>query len=282
MTTYIFPGQGSQTRGMGKELFAEFPEFVEKADHILGYSIAKLCLEDPNNLLNYTCYTQPALYVVNVLSYLKKLNEVAIKPNYVAGNSVGEYNALFAAGVFDFETGLELVKMRGELMSRVNGGGMTAIVGLKIEEVQSILEKNNLKDITIANYNSHTQVVISGKKELVDAAESFFLNAGATLFIPLKVSGAFHSSCLNSSQQAFEQFLKGFTFLAPKISVIANVTAKPYKLNETHSNLTLQITQPVLWVQSIEYLLARGEIHFEEIGPGRVLTGLINRILKGQ
>src|ERR1700722_298171 len=130
MTTYMFPGQGSQVRGMGSTLFTEFQDYVQKADHILGYSIEKLCLEDPDNLLNKTEYTQPALFTVSALSYIKKLKETNTAPQYVIGHSLGEYNALFAAEVFDFETGLKLVQKRGALMSKASGGGMAAIVGL--------------------------------------------------------------------------------------------------------------------------------------------------------
>src|SRR5205823_13876450 len=126
MLAYIFPGQGSQTRGMGGNLFDDFPELTAQADAILGYSIKKLCLEDPNQELNQTQFTQPALFVVNALTFLKK-NQ---KPDYVAGHSLGEYNALFAAEVFDFATGLNLVKKRGELMSEAKNGGMAAVIGL--------------------------------------------------------------------------------------------------------------------------------------------------------
>lgn len=282
MTTYVFPGQGSQTRGMGNTLFAEFPGLVRKADDILGYSIQTLCLEDPNNELNKTNFTQPALYVVNSLSYLKKLQQNPKTPDYVAGHSLGEYNALFAAKVFDFETGLKLVQKRGELMSKATGGGMAAVVGLKEDVVKDLIEKNNLKDVSIANYNSFTQCVISGAKEAVTASEPIFVNAGAMLFMPLKVSGAFHSSFMSAAQGEFDQFMHQFTFSPPVIPVIANVTATPYPSTDISAMLTKQITSPVLWRQSIEFLIAKGETTFEEIGPGKVLSGLITRIQRGQ
>lgn len=282
MTTYVFPGQGSQSRGMGAQLFEEFPEYVQKANNILGYAIDKLCLEDAENKLNITSYTQPALYVVNALSYLKKLKESQLKPNYVAGHSLGEYNALFAANVFDFETGLKLVQKRGELMSQVTDGGMAAVIGLKSEDVKALIEKNNLTSINIANYNSFTQVVISGSKTVILESESIFSANGATLFMPLKVSGAFHSPYMSNAQQEFANYIRHFTFKAPAIPVIANVTAKPYQENEIASLLTQQITSPVLWTQSIQYLMAQGETIFEEIGQGKVLTGLISRIQRDQ
>ncbi|EKD74157.1 MAG: hypothetical protein ACD_45C00056G0013 [uncultured bacterium] len=282
MTTYVFPGQGSQTRGMGELLFVEFSDLVKQADTILGYSIGTLCLEDPHEQLNKTEFTQPALYIVNALSYLKKYNATKTKPDYIAGHSLGEYNALFAAGVFDFVTGLKLVQKRGQLMSQAVDGGMAAIVGLKSENIQTLLQENNLSNVVIANYNSYTQVVISGPKQSIQTAEPIFKHAGAKLYIPLKVSGAFHSPLMNPAQQQFSEFLAGFIFSEPSIPVIANINAKPYTFTNIHTHLANQINHSVQWTQSIEYILMQGETYFEEIGPGKVLAGLITRIQKGQ
>lgn len=282
MVAYIFPGQGSQAVGMGETLFTEFPELTQKANDILGYSIEKLCKEGPVETLNQTDHTQPALYVVNVFSYLKKMNETGKKPNYVAGHSLGEYNALFAADVFDFETGLRLVQKRGALMNKASGGGMAAIIGLKSDDVHSLIEKNNLTTLSIANYNSYQQIVIAGVKEAIVAAEPIFMQAGARMYIPLKVSGAFHSAYMQGAQAEFAAFIEKCNFSAPTIPVIANVNAQPYLTTEVATNLINQITSPVSWVQSVEYLLGQGETQFEEIGPGKVLTGLVNRIQKGQ
>lgn len=282
MVTYVFPGQGSQIRGMGGNLFSEFPDHVMKADEILGYSIAELCLKDPMEKLNQTIFTQPALYVVNALTYLKKLNETKKTPDFVAGHSLGEYNALFAAEVFNFETGLKLVKKRGELMNQVTGSGMAVVVGLKADEVQSVIHKYNLTDIAIANYNSYVQVVISGSKTMIESAGPLFNNVGAKMFQPLKVSGAFHSHYMDNAKQQFVEFLAGYSFSSPKIPIIANVNAKPYKIEEAKDTLANQINSPVQWTQTIEYLIKQGETVFEEIGPGKVLAGLISRIQKGQ
>lgn len=282
MSTYLFPGQGSQVKGMGAALFAEFPEIVAKADHILGYSIIQLCLDDPHGYLNLTQYTQPALYVVNALYYLKKCKETDQKPNFLAGHSLGEYNALLAAEVFDFETGLKLVQQRGALMSAAVGGGMAAVIGLKNETVQDILHKENLTDISIANQNSYTQIVISGSQNSISKAQPIFEKSGASLYIPLKVSGAFHSPHMKDAQQSFAAFLDQFTFHAPRIPVIANVTAKPYPAHEIQSYLSEQMTSPVLWTPTLDYLFKQGETDFVEIGPGSVLTGLTRRIRNGQ
>jgi len=282
MTTYLFPGQGSQTRGMGSSLFSEFPDLVEKADRILDYSIATLCLQDPHNQLNLTEFTQPALYTVNALFYLEHLKDTKRKPDYVMGHSLGEYSALFAAGVFDFETGLALVKKRGELMSKSAKGAMAAVIGLTGEEVSAVLKEHHLSDVTIANFNSYSQIVISGSKEQIYASESLFKNAGAQLFVPLKVSGAFHSHYMDKAQSQFSEFLCEFTFNLPTLAIIANVNAKPYHPKEVAANLSSQINHSVQWTQSVGYLLQQGETNFIEVGPGKVLTGLISRIQAGQ
>lgn len=280
MTVYIFPGQGSQIRGMGKSLFEEFPEIVKIADNILGYSISDLCLEDSNNYLDKTNYTQPALFVVNALSYMKR--KLSFKePEYLLGHSLGEYNALLAANVFDFETGLRLVQKRGELMSRIEEGSMAAVVGLRSSDVVSVLQQYQLNNIYIANYNSYTQVVLSGAKNDITRSKSLFENKENALFILLKVSGAFHSPYMNEVAKEFEAFLQNFNFESPSIPVISNLNAKHYIPSEIKLNLTKQITNPVYWLQSIEYLLDKNEKEFIELGPGSVLTGLIKRITQG-
>lgn len=279
MIAYVFPGQGAQYKGMGKDLFDEFPDIVEKADNILGYSIRELCLEDPCSKLGLTEYTQPAIYIVNVLSYLKKIHDAGIRPDYVAGHSLGEYNALFAAGAFDFETGLKLVKKRGELMGHASGGGMAAVIGLDEKQLKDLLAANNLNSIDIANYNSPTQIVISGPKEsIVQAKEVFEHDPDVKYFTILNVSGAFHSRYMEEAGNQFKQFLEEFVFDNINIPVISNVYARPYTNADIKDILVKQISNSVRWTDSIRFLLGKGEVQFEEIGIGRTLTGLIRHI----
>ncbi|GGX32848.1 ACP S-malonyltransferase [Aquimarina muelleri] len=276
--TFVFPGQGSQRKGMGGDLFDEFPVLTKKADKILGYSIKELCLEDPNKQLNKTQYTQPALYVVNALSYQKKIKDGEKKPDFLAGHSLGEYNALQAAGVFSFESGLRLVKKRGELMSKAKNGGMAAILKSSEEQIKEILKEANLA-IDIANLNAPSQIVISGLSEDIAKAQPYFEKAN-TMFIPLNTSGAFHSRYMKEAAAEFEKLIKKTRFVKPKIKVIANVTGKVYGFKNIGKHLTDQLSNSVRWSESMTYLLDQGEMEFEELGVGDVLTKLIGYIKK--
>lgn len=275
---YLFPGQGSQKKGMGAEVFAKFPEETAAADEILGYSVAQQCVEDPGDKLAQTAYTQPLLFTVCALMYLDKVKESGTRPDLVAGHSVGEFAALFAADVFDFRTGLRLVKKRGELMSRAVGGGMAAVIGMSAAEVEVVLRSSGFTTIDLANLNSPKQSVISGLKDDVLAVGPAFEAAGARKFVPLDVSGAFHSRYMQPSQAEFEAFAREFTFAPPAIPVVANVTARPYEPDQIVDNMARQITSPVRWVESMQYALEGPEPEFEEIGPGNVLTALLRQI----
>lgn len=283
MVAFVFPGQGSQAVGMGKDLFPLFPELINQADEVLGYSLVDLCLNDKDQKLNQTQFTQPALYTVNALSYLQKTQDGENIPNYLAGHSLGEYNALFAAGVFDFLTGLKLVQKRGELMGQAHDGAMAAVIGLGAEKIRQTLKAHQLANVFLANDNTYQQQVISGDRAEMEKAQAIFSGIEEEVrVIPLKVSGAFHSALMADAQQEFRTFLSQFSFQALKIPVIANVTAKPYPANETAHLLAEQITHPVRWVETIEYLLAQGEADFQEVGPGKVLAGLLRRIRNHQ
>lgn len=277
MTSYLFPGQGSQTKGMGGTLFDEFPKLSEKADKVLGYSIKALCIYDENRQLNQTQYTQPAVYFVNALSYLRKIKETRKTPDFVAGHSLGEYNALQAAGAISFEDGLKLVKKRGELMGLAAKGGMAAVLNMSEDDVKHCLADNALSIIDIANYNAPTQIVISGLQEDINRAQACFEKAGAE-FIPLNTSGAFHSRYMAPAKAEFEVYLEEFKFAEPKIPVISNIHAEPYWQDQIKQNLVNQITHSVRWQQSMQYLLEHGALKFEELGTGDILTKLMTTI----
>lgn len=281
MKTYMFPGQGSQFKGMGGDLFEHFAELTAKADSILGYSIKELCLEDPREELGKTQFTQPALYTVSVLSYLKKIEESGT-PDFLIGHSLGEYTALMAAGCFDFETGLKLVQKRGQLMGQVSGGAMAAVLNASKEQIEEILKTNGLNNVYLANYNSPSQIVISGLIDEVTKAQPLF-RQGKMRYYPLATSGAFHSAFMQDAMLEFKEYLKGFEFGNQQIPVIANVTARPYENSDILDTLASQIANTVRWSESVQYLLALGinradQMEFEECGPGDVLTKLVFNI----
>ncbi|SDD61732.1 ACP S-malonyltransferase [Actinokineospora iranica] len=273
MVALVFPGQGSQRKGMGAGLFDRYPELTRQADAILGYSIVELCLEDPDNRLRQTQYAQPALFVVNALTYLARARDLPA-PKYLAGHSLGEYDALFAAGCFDFATGVDLVRRRGELMARANGGGMAAVVGIDADRVAELLGGGADTGVDIANLNSRTQVVLSGPPEGIRAATILIERDKAARCVPLKVSAAFHSRYMAEAAAEFAEVLGKVTFTDPSVPVIANVTARPYRPGEVGTLLAEQIRKPVRWAESMRYLIDHGVEEIEELGPGRVLAGL--------
>ncbi|MEF3061597.1 ACP S-malonyltransferase [Ralstonia solanacearum] len=278
---YVFPGQGSQRVGMGAALFEQFPDHLAQADQILGYSLKTLCLEDPDQLLSNTRYTQPALYTVSALAFLSKQQQDPRQPDFLAGHSLGEYCALFAAGAFSFETGLKLVKKRGELMARASGGGMAAVIGRAPDEIDSLLSRHGLEALDVANYNSSSQVVLAGPNEALDRAGAFFRDLGMTV-VPLPVSAPFHSRYMQSAMQAFSEYLGQFSYSPLQIPVISNIHAAPYRDEDLVDNLTRQICGSVRWLDTVQYLIRQGEFEFEEIGPGNVLSKLVNSIRNTQ
>ncbi len=284
MQVFVFPGQGSQKRGMGDKLFDEIPQFASaerEVDALLGYSIRRLCLEDPDKQLSQTQFTQPSLYVVNALHYYKAIAD-GKQPDYLAGHSLGEYNALMAAGAFDFLTGLRLVQKRGELMARAKNGAMGAVIGLGPQAVMRLVAEHRLTALDVANFNSPSQTVLSGQSEDIARAGPLMEKAGAKLYVPLPVSAAFHSRHMAEAAEEFEKFLSEFELHSPATPVVSNVTGQVYPADGTgglvKSLLVKQIVRPVLWMQSIRFLLAKGATDFIETGPGDVLTRLIGQI----
>jgi trans-AT polyketide synthase/acyltransferase/oxidoreductase domain-containing protein len=274
-TAYVFPGQGSQFLGMGGGLFDRYPEIEAAADQLLGYSIREICLEDPRRELSQTQFTQPALFTVNAMMYRAALADSGEGGDVMAGHSLGEYNALHAAGVFDFETGLRLVQKRGNIMSHIEGGAMAAVIGISSAEVLKIMQDNGISRLDIANENSPVQTVVSGLEiDVREAAKAFNAVEGCD-YIPLRVSGAFHSRYMEAARDEFEDFMRQFKFSAPERVVISNVEARPYEADRTHELLLRQITHPVKWSESVQVMLGVGVDDFRESGPGDVLTKLV-------
>lgn len=273
MTVYMFPGQGAQFKGMGDELFSKYTKEVTIANEILGYDIADLCSNNPDNKLSNTQYTQPALFVVEALTFLENQHSHE-KPDYCIGHSIGEYSALFAANALSFDTGLQLVKKRGELMAEAKGGGMLAVINLPCERIEQILQGNNLTTIDIANHNSPKQIVISGPQQDIQRANQL-LSDEAMMCVPLNVSGAFHSRYMQEAADKFKQFIGQFKFNHFNAKVIANLNVECYTESSIKENLVNQITSPVRWSETIKTLKSLGENEFIEIGPGNVLTRLM-------
>jgi [acyl-carrier-protein] S-malonyltransferase len=272
-TAWVFPGQGSQALGMGLDLLQidAAKEKFQQADEILGWSVIDICQNDETKLGN-TCYTQPCLYVIESI-LVDLLKEKGLKPDAVAGHSLGECVALYAAGVFDFTTGLQLVKRRAELMSLVSTGTMTALIGFDREQVAQAIAET--RDVVLANDNSSAQVVISGTKEAIEAVIGKIKVKRA---MPLNVSGAFHSPFMEAAAIEFLDVLNEVNFNEPECWVLSNVDPTPCNsAKELKTRLSKQITGSVRWREIALELPKLGIECAIEVGPGKVLTGLIKR-----
>jgi trans-AT polyketide synthase/acyltransferase/oxidoreductase domain-containing protein len=263
---------------MGEGLFERFPEEVRVADEILGDSVRDLCLRDEHGKLDSTDYTQPALYVVSALHYFDRCHRGHAPPDYVAGHSLGEYNALLAAGAYDFASGLRLVQLRGQLMAQANGGAMAAVMGMPEAALRLELEQGDFLGIDIANLNSPNQIVISGARAEVERAAARLYEVGDAHVTMLRVSAAFHSRYMATAAAEFLTFARTFRFGCLRIPVLSNVTATPYEDGAIAETLAAQIQSPVRWSEIVTRLLASGPVEFEEIGHGRMLTSLIRQI----
>jgi [acyl-carrier-protein] S-malonyltransferase len=276
----IFPGQGSQTKGMGKDILEQYPkgyEIFKEANCCLDYDIEKLIMEDPDSLLNNTRYTQPALYTICAI-YTDYLKSIGINWHVTAGHSLGEYAALYAAGVFSFTDGLKLVSRRGELMGNINDDtlGMGAVLGLTGEEVADKLK--NWENLHIANLNAPEQTVISGKKDDITALATEFKEAGKGRVIPLRVSGAFHSPFMKPVEEEFLKAIEACPFSNANIDVYPNVLGAPVKDKEIlKDSLIKQVTGQVRWTETVKQMENDSLTHYFEAGPGRVLAGLMKK-----
>lgn len=282
---FLFPGQGSQKVGMGQDLVRNFDgakEVFEAADRVTGLPISKLCFEGPMAELTETINLQPAVTAVN-LAFLAAVRQKGIQPAVCAGHSLGEYSALCAAGVVSVSDCLKLVFKRGELMHREatqNQGAMSAIVGLDIEQVGKIVEEASQSGIVaVANHNSAEQIVITGQPGAVSMADELASAQGAKA-IALKVSGAWHSPLISGAEADFQAFLDGIVFHPPQCPVLHNVTADTESDPEQiRALMARQLCSPVRWYDTIMKLVADEVSVFVEIGPGRVLAGLLRKIL---
>jgi len=268
---WLFPGQGSQRVGMGAELFGRDPELCALADRVLGYSVRELCLDDPGGRLGQTEYAQPALFVVNALAALAR-RDGGDEPAFLAGHSLGEFSALWAAGCFGFEAGLRLVRRRGQIMARAGGGGMTAVVGLPAARVEEIVAAGG-GQVDVAGYNAPGQVALAGELQALQAVAETMRREGGRC-VPLRVSAAFHSRWMEPAAAEFERVLAEVEFAAPRVPVLSNVTGAPHQPGLIASRLARQLREPVRWHDAMRYLLRHGVADVEEIGPGTVLTGL--------
>jgi [acyl-carrier-protein] S-malonyltransferase len=286
-TAFVFPGQGSQYVGMGRDLAAAYPgsqSLFNEADRILGFELSQIAFHGPGEKLMLTEYAQPAILTVSV-ALCSLLRQAGVEPDFVAGHSLGEYSALVAAESLSFPDALRLVRRRGVLMEEAvpaGQGTMAAVLGVDLATVEKVCGEAAAASgtvVEVANINSPGQVVISGTKEGVLAAIEAFRKGGARKVVPLAVSGPFHSQLMQPVAEVFERHLRQATFHDPKIPVVTNVGAKGVRRKEEIQQLLArQIHSRVEWEQSMRWLLAHGAERFIEVGPGRVLTGLMKKI----
>ncbi len=283
----LFPGQGSQYLGMGKKL-AESHEgarrLLDEANSVLGFDLADIMWNGPEEKLTSTDNTQPALFTVSMMA-MEWLKERNLSYDYAAGHSLGEYSALCAAGVFSFADGLRLVRLRGELMAKAGvarPGAMSAILGLERDKLEEALKAASASGTVVAaNFNSTTQIVISGEAAAVAAAEQLCADAGAKKVVRLAVSGAFHSPLMEYAVEGFKPGLEAVAFSAPKVPVIQNVTANAETDPDAlKAGLLKQLTAPVRWVESMQFAAAQGVTEGLEVGAGKVLMGLLRGITR--
>ncbi len=287
---FLFPGQGAQAVGLGKELYNSLPAakaLYDRAAQVLGYDLAKICFEGPAEELDSTVYSQPALFVTS-LAALEQLRaqspDVVLACEAAAGLSLGEYTAMVFAGVMDFETGLSVVRQRGEAMqdaADATPSGMVSILGLDLEKVQALCDEARGPDeiLQIANHLCPGNIAISGSNSACERAAALADKYGAMKAVPLAVAGAFHTPIMQPAVERLAKALAGVPLHKPQRPVISNVDAQPHDDPEAIRDLLIQqVVSPVRWEDSLRYLLGQGFGTFYEIGPGRVLRGLLKRV----
>jgi len=289
-TAFLFPGQGAQVVGMGAEIARSFPaaaEIFNKANNIVGFDLSRICFQGPAERLNATAISQPAIFVTSaaILDTLKTNPATSgISADVTAGLSLGEYTALYAAGVISFEDALMLVEKRGQAMQAAadaTEGAMVSIIGLDEEQVSQLCaEASEGELLSAVNFNCPGQIVVSGTKAACKRAEKMAAKYGAIKAVPLEVAGAFHTEMMSTAADALKEALQNCKIAEPsETRIIANISAEYYQSAEKIAeSLIKQLTCPILWQKCMERLLADGVERFYEIGPGRVLTGLMRRI----